>query len=215
MCSQSSRYDFALLCYDCHTGVVCMRVEVCARLPLLLQRCRACVRALDRASRRVLRASQHNDPINAAARRPWLASPRVTPISAPFEAPNVDQRRNQTATITHTVQDNDGNTNTAVVDGSAIAARLIAAIKDAGGPTYSFTEIDPVDDQDGGIPGGNIRCVFLYDAHKVMLADSAAGRAGGSTEYVTVVGEGDALKLSVNPGALLPLRERCSVSAAN
>ena len=39
---------------------------------------------------------------------------------------------------------------------------LIAAITAAGGPTYQFRQIDPVNDQDGGEPGGNIRVVFLF-----------------------------------------------------
>ena len=33
----------------------------------------------------------------------------------------------------------------------------------AGGPQYDSREIDPVNDQDGGEPGGNIRVVFLYN----------------------------------------------------
>ena len=39
---------------------------------------------------------------------------------------------------------------------------LIAAIQAAGGPTYEFRQINPVDDQDGGEPGGNIRVGFLF-----------------------------------------------------
>jgi hypothetical protein len=44
------------------------------------------------------------------------------------------------------------------VDASDTFNELIGA---AGGPTYDFRQIDPVDDQDGGEPGGNIRVGFL------------------------------------------------------
>lgn len=98
------------------------------------------------------------------------------------------------------MQDNNGNTNDAVVSAEEIGQRFIDAITAAGGPTYTFTEIAPVDDQDGGIPGGNIRVVFLYRADLVTLAPSAEGRKGTATEPVLVVGEGASTQLSVNPG---------------
>ena len=60
------------------------------------------------------------------------------------------------------IQDNDGPANTAVTDASLTLQQLIAAIQAAGGPTYQFRQIDPVDDPDGGQPGGNIRVGFLY-----------------------------------------------------
>jgi predicted extracellular nuclease len=60
------------------------------------------------------------------------------------------------------VQDNNGATDNGVVDASQTLSRLVAAIQAAGGPTYAWREIDPVNDQDGGEPGGNIRQVFLF-----------------------------------------------------
>ena len=60
------------------------------------------------------------------------------------------------------VQDNDGPTNSSVVAADQTLAKLVAAITAAGGPAYSWRQINPVDDADGGEPGGNIRVAFLY-----------------------------------------------------
>ena len=60
------------------------------------------------------------------------------------------------------VQDNNGETNNGVVDAYQTWNLLIAAIQAAGGPTYQYRQIDPVDNQDGGAPGGNIRVGFLF-----------------------------------------------------
>jgi predicted extracellular nuclease len=60
------------------------------------------------------------------------------------------------------IQDNDGAANTSVVDASQTWNMLIAAVAAAGGPAYQYRQIDPVDDADGGEPGGNIRVGFLF-----------------------------------------------------
>jgi hypothetical protein len=109
------------------------------------------------------------------------------------------------------LQDNDGNSNTAIVSGSQSAKRLIDAIAAAGGPTYTFLEIAPVDDKDGGIPGGNIRVAFLYDASRVELAPSVTRRAGEPTEAASVAQSGTNINLSVNPGMIHQLCERLAV----
>ena len=44
-----------------------------------------------------------------------------------------------------------------VVDAGETYRALIAAIAAAGGPAYDFRDVPPVDDQDGGEDGGNIR----------------------------------------------------------
>ena len=46
----------------------------------------------------------------------------------------------------------------------------------AGGPAYPSAEIDPVNDQDGGQPGGNIRVVFLYNPDRVTFVAKPGGR---------------------------------------
>lgn len=61
------------------------------------------------------------------------------------------------------VQDNDGATNSNVVSASDTLHMLVDAIVSAGGPTYSFVENTFIgDDTNGGEPGGNIRCSYLY-----------------------------------------------------
>jgi uncharacterized protein len=100
------------------------------------------------------------------------------------------------------IQDNNGPANDAVVDASVTFGRLIAAIQAAGGPTYDFRQIDPVDDQDGGEPGGNIRVGFLFRGDRGL---AFIDRPGGSpTAATTVVGSGADTRLSFSPGRIDP-----------
>jgi predicted extracellular nuclease len=100
------------------------------------------------------------------------------------------------------MQDNNGATNDAVTDADVTFATLIAAIRAAGGPTYDFRQINPVDDQDGGEPGGNIRVGFLFRTDRgVGFVD----RPGGTpTAATTVVGSGAGTRLSFSPGRIDP-----------
>ena len=101
------------------------------------------------------------------------------------------------------IQDNDGATNTAVTDASVTWSMLIAAVQAAGGPTYEYRQIDPVDDQDGGEPGGNIRVGFLFRTDRGV---SFIGRPGGdSTTPTTVVDHPSGPQLSFSPGRVDPL----------
>lgn len=69
------------------------------------------------------------------------------------------------------IQDNDGAELSATVKAQKTYAGLIAAVRRAGGPTYAWAEIPPVEGADGGQPGGNIRNAFLYDpSHVEMVA---------------------------------------------
>ncbi|RJQ68125.1 hypothetical protein D5S17_33020 [Pseudonocardiaceae bacterium YIM PH 21723] len=97
------------------------------------------------------------------------------------------------------IQDNNGATNDGTVDADRTFGALIDAITKAGGPTYAYTQINPVDGQDGGEPGGNIRVGFLYRTD--LGISLAKGTAGGPTEAVTVTPGGG---LSVNPGRIDP-----------
>ena len=99
------------------------------------------------------------------------------------------------------VQDNNGATNDAVVDATTTFNTLIAAISAAGGPAYQFRSINPVDDQDGGEPGGNIRVGFLFNPGRVTFVDRPGG---GSTVAVSVVPVGDHAELSFSPGRIDP-----------
>jgi predicted extracellular nuclease len=100
------------------------------------------------------------------------------------------------------VQDNNGPTNDAVVDATNTYTTLITAIQTAGGPTYDFRQINPVDDQDGGEPGGNIRVGFLFRADRGL---SFVDRPGaGSTTATTVVSGPNGPELSASPGRIDP-----------
>ena len=63
--------------------------------------------------------------------------------------------------------------------------------------------MNPVDDQDGGQPGGNIRVVFAYRTDVPGLS-LAPGTAGGSLDSNAVVGTGAGTTLKYNPGRVDP-----------
>ncbi|HEY0719475.1 MAG TPA: hypothetical protein VGD68_17810, partial [Streptosporangiaceae bacterium] len=100
------------------------------------------------------------------------------------------------------IQDNDGATDDGVVAADVTLSDLVSAIRAAGGPAYSWTEIDPVNDQDGGQPGGNIRQVILYRTDQGLSFDSIPG--GGPTVADSVTGHGAPTALAQSPGRIDP-----------
>lgn len=96
------------------------------------------------------------------------------------------------------IQDNNGATNDNVVDANLTYQTLIDAIAAAGGPTYEYRQINPVDDQDGGEPGGNIRVGFLFNPNRVDFIE----RPGGTTTNTTIGGASDP-ELSASPGRII------------
>ena len=100
------------------------------------------------------------------------------------------------------IQDSDGPTNTAVTDAATTWNMLIAAIAAEGGPAYQFQQINPVDDQDGGEPGGNIRVGFLFRADRGL--EFIARPGGTSTSSTTVVDHPSGPRLSASPGRIDP-----------
>ncbi|MEU1804061.1 endonuclease/exonuclease/phosphatase family protein [Streptomyces sp. NPDC019937] len=99
------------------------------------------------------------------------------------------------------VQDDNGATNDGVVSADATLKKLTDAIAAAGGPAYEWRQINPVDDQDGGEPGGNIRVAFLYNPKRVSFTDIPGG---DSTTPVKVVKKDGGAGLSVSPGRIEP-----------
>jgi uncharacterized protein len=100
------------------------------------------------------------------------------------------------------VQDNNGPTNDGTVAANQTLAQLVAAIQAAGGPAYDWREIDPVNNQDGGEPGGNIRQVFLFRTDRGL---SFVDRPGGtSTDPTGVTGTGSSTQLTFSPGRIDP-----------
>ncbi|MFD4551446.1 endonuclease/exonuclease/phosphatase family protein [Streptomyces sp. NPDC058466] len=99
------------------------------------------------------------------------------------------------------IQDNNGATDDGTVAADQTVRKLTDAIVAAGGPAYEWRSIDPVNDQDGGEPGGNIRQVFLFNPERVSFTD----RAGGdSTTAVGVTKVHGKAQLTASPGRIDP-----------
>ncbi|MGW3495418.1 lamin tail domain-containing protein [Streptomyces sp. NPDC001020] len=100
------------------------------------------------------------------------------------------------------IQDNTGPKDDGTVAADKTIGQFVDAIKAAGGPAYDWRSIDPVNNMDGGQPGGNIRIVFLFNPQRVSFVD----RSGGdSTTAVEAVADGKkGVKLSVSPGRINP-----------
>ncbi|MFG6147935.1 chitobiase/beta-hexosaminidase C-terminal domain-containing protein [Halobacillus sp. B23F22_1] len=98
------------------------------------------------------------------------------------------------------VQDNNGPTDDGTVEADESYEAVIESIKNAGGPSYEYTDISPEDKVDGGQPGGNIRVGYIYNPDRVSLTDKPSG---DSTTAVNVDENG----LSHNPGRIDPENE--------
>ncbi|POR38468.1 Uncharacterized protein TPAR_01327 [Tolypocladium paradoxum] len=96
------------------------------------------------------------------------------------------------------VQDNSGPTNNGVTSANVTLSTLTAGIEAASGVAYKFAEVEPVDGKDGGQPGGNIRCAYLYRPDVVQLYKP---NQGGSLDANEVL-PGPELKF--NPGRIDP-----------
>ncbi|MGT2742673.1 DUF6359 domain-containing protein [Streptococcus plurextorum] len=81
------------------------------------------------------------------------------------------------------VQDNDGATDSGNTDATQSANRLIQAIAAAGGPTYTYIDIAPENNQDGGAAGGNIRLGYLYNPDRVSLSNKPKGSATDAVSW--------------------------------
>ncbi|MBD2303749.1 Ig-like domain-containing protein [Nostoc sp. FACHB-190] len=107
------------------------------------------------------------------------------------------------------IQDNNGAINDSVVDASVTFQTLIDAIAQAGGPTYEYRQINPVDDTNGGEPGGNIRVGFLFNPNRVSFVDRPGG---GSTTNISVTNVDGNPTLSTSPGLIDPTNPAFSSS---
>ncbi|HEU4946352.1 MAG TPA: lamin tail domain-containing protein [Kribbella sp.] len=100
------------------------------------------------------------------------------------------------------VQDNDGATNSGTTAADLTLNMLTDAIRRAGGPKYEWRQIDPVNNAEGGEPGGNIRVAFLYRTDRpVRFVDRPGGSPTTDTTVVTVDGH---VQLSSSPGRIDP-----------
>lgn len=106
------------------------------------------------------------------------------------------------------IQDNSGVTDDGVTDASRTWRMLIGAIIAAGGPVYQYRQIDPLNNADGGIPGGNIRIGFLFRADRgLRFVDR---RGGDATTPARVIRTPAGPALSISPGRLEPRNEAWS-----
>ena len=82
------------------------------------------------------------------------------------------------------IQDNDGVEKTDETSAQATADMLINHIVALGGPKYTYVELAPDDDKEGGQPGGNIRVGYLYREDRVKMAgDVETARHGGDQAF--------------------------------
>ncbi|MFB6441959.1 endonuclease/exonuclease/phosphatase family protein [Streptomyces sp. NPDC056411] len=107
------------------------------------------------------------------------------------------------------VQDDSGPKDDGTVTAGTTLKKLTDAIKAAGGPAYDWRQIDPVNDQDGGQPGGNIRTAFLFNPERVSFTDV---KGGDATTPVKVVDDHGRAGLSASPGRIAPADEAWKTS---
>jgi predicted extracellular nuclease len=113
------------------------------------------------------------DPSDGAAKYAVQAAQIVGNLGAP------------TIVALQEVQDDNGAVNDGTVSADITLQLLVDAIFAESGLTYAFAYENPVNNQDGGEPGGNIRTAFLYRADLVTLngtrrlLDTNPGEADG------------------------------------
>ncbi|EMC94815.1 hypothetical protein BAUCODRAFT_25924 [Baudoinia panamericana UAMH 10762] len=97
------------------------------------------------------------------------------------------------------IQDDNGATNNGVVNANVTLSTLTAAINAAGSKVnYSYVDIDPVNNQDGGQPGGNIRVAYLYNPAVIRPHNPNPGSSTDANEVLP------GPELKYNPGRIDP-----------
>jgi predicted extracellular nuclease len=99
------------------------------------------------------------------------------------------------------IQDDTGATDDGVVSAAKTVEKFTDAIIAAGGPAYQWRSVDPVNNKDGGEPGGNIRQVFLFNPQRVSFTDRDGGDATTATGVVRDRGRA---ALTLSPGRIDP-----------
>lgn len=82
------------------------------------------------------------------------------------------------------IQDNNGDLDTRTVSADETLTLLTVAIAEICDVTYQYAQIDPLRNQDGGQPGGNIRVAFLYRTDRPVSVYSTI--TGASDEAMTL-----------------------------
>ncbi|KAK5752306.1 hypothetical protein LTS12_017607 [Elasticomyces elasticus] len=129
-------------------------------------------------------------------------SPKSGALIGEIAAQIVNDLRSPDLLFIQEIQDNNGATNDAVVDANLTLSALTSAINAASSTvSYTAVDIDPVDDQDGGQPGGNIRVAYLYNPKVLRLHNPRPGSSTDATEVLP------GPELSFNPGRIDPTNE--------
>jgi ABC-type Mn2+/Zn2+ transport system permease subunit/predicted extracellular nuclease len=109
------------------------------------------------------------------------------------------------------IQDDSGTTkDDGVVTAESTLRAFTGAVAAAGGPRYESISIDPELDREGGVPGGNIRVVLLFDPQRVRLARRGAAESKDAAEVVAAGGE---VRLEPNPGRVAPTSAAFTMSS--
>ena len=106
------------------------------------------------------------------------------------------------------IQDNNGASSKKEKGGTGAEAdktygKLITAIKQAKGPKYAYSQIDPVYAREGGEPVGNIRVGFLFNPERVTIDERGDIKDRTSTP-TTLVDGANGFELKLNPGRIEP-----------
>ncbi len=97
------------------------------------------------------------------------------------------------------IQDDSGATSDGVVTADTNLGRLRQEILNLGGPAYSFKYVSPLNNQDGGQPGGNIRQAFFFRTDRgLAFVNKTAGNATTPVSFSAIGG------LNLNPGRISP-----------
>ena len=100
------------------------------------------------------------------------------------------------------VQDNNGAVDNGETGADLTLQQLVDAIAAAGGPSYTWQQIDPRNDQEGGEPGGNIRVAFLIQEGTPL--SFVERDPGTSSEDTNVVDGATGPELTHSPGRVDP-----------
>jgi predicted extracellular nuclease len=134
-----------------------------------------------------------NDPDKVAG----LASQIVTSLRSP-DLIAIEEMQDNSGDEDDTPNGDDGT-----VASDASWQCLIDAVVAAGGPLYDYRQIDPLNNTDGGIPGGNIRVGFLFHSERGLeFVDRPGGDASTDTDVV-LTPSGKGARLTISPGRVL------------
>jgi len=100
------------------------------------------------------------------------------------------------------IQDDNANKDDNVVSAQQTLNLLIGKIAAISGPAYKSVNIDPAKKQDGGAPGANIRCCYLYRDDRIELAQDSDSDLTNSDCNTAAEIEADGLKLTQNPARI-------------